>query len=415
MYFSLLLTSIALSPAAAILAAASLLIAYILIGYPLLLAFFPGRSAPPVRKDLTFRPTVSILLAVHNGAAFIRNKLEGLLSLHYPLERLQILVVSDGSTDATDSIVEEFAPRGVRLLRVPRGGKAAALTALLPYATGEVLFFTDVRQHIHPDALAHLAANFADPTVGAVTGELRLLRAAAGQGSSPPDMRLGEQADMELYWRYELWARARHSRLDSIFSVTGCIYALRRSLAGPLPPGTLTDDAVFSLRAFFRGYRVVFDPEALAFDYPTVEGGEFSRKLRTLAGLWQLHMRMPALFTSANRMRFHFLSYKFSRLVLPWAILLVWAATLALPSSSFRDFLISDELVLIALALLDRFIPKTWPLKRISSPSRTFLAMNAAALLSPAVFFLPAGRLWQKPTQVVVSSSHPNATGRGTG
>jgi cellulose synthase/poly-beta-1,6-N-acetylglucosamine synthase-like glycosyltransferase len=388
-----------LTPAGFALLAGSLVIAYILIGYPVILALFPGRPAPAVRKDLSFRPSVTVLLAVHNGAGFIRAKLDCLLSLNYPSERLQIFVISDASTDETDRIVEEYALRGVRLLRVPRGGKAAALNAALPYATGEILFFTDVRQIIDRDALAHLAANFADPIVGAVTGELCLLDPS----------RNGEQADMELYWRYELWARSRHSLIDSIFSVTGCIYALRRSLAEPLPAGTLTDDAVFSLRAFFRGYRVIFDPDALAYDYPTAEGGEFSRKLRTLAGLWQLHARMPALFSGANRMRFHFLSYKFARLVLPWAILLVWAATLALPPGSLRDFLVGDELIFLAVAALDSVVPKTWPLKRISSPARTFLAMNAAAFLAITVFFVPAGKLWKKPTQVVTHLPGPQS------
>ncbi|HUI82016.1 MAG TPA: glycosyltransferase family 2 protein [Bryobacteraceae bacterium] len=379
-----------LSPACAVFAVTTLLVAYILIGYPLLLAISSARPAPPIRKDPAFRPTVSILLAVHNGEAFIAKKLDCLLGLHYPTARLQILVVSDGSTDHTDRIVESYAARGVRLLRLPRSGKATALNAALPYATGDILFFTDVRQAIDPDALSHLAANFADPTVGAATGELRILDPG----------RHGEQADMELYWRYELWARRHHSRIDSIFSVTGCIYALRRSLAEPLPPGTLTDDAVFSLRAFFRGYRVVFDPEALAYDYPTAEGAEFRRKLRTLAGLWQLHVRLPALFTRANRMRFHFLSYKFARLLLPWAVLLVWISTFALPAGAFRDALIVDELMFIAVAMLDFVVPKGWPLKRISSPAKSFLAMNAAAALAPIVFFVPVESLWKKPTQV---------------
>jgi biofilm PGA synthesis N-glycosyltransferase PgaC len=390
-----------LTPAFIVLAAASLLAAYLLIGYPLLLALVSRRPAAPVRKDPAFRLSVSVLLAVHDGAAFIARKLECLLSLEYPQHLLQILVVSDGSTDGTDGLVEQFAPRGVRLFRVPRGGKAAALNALLPHATGEILFFTDVRQVIAPDALAHIAANFADPAVGAVTGELRIL---------DPN-RSGEQADMELYWRYELWARRCHSAIDSIFSVTGCIYALRRSLAEPLPAGTLTDDAVFSLRAFFRGYRVIFDPAAVAYDYPTAEGGEFRRKLRTLAGLWQLHLRFPALFTGADRMRWHFLSYKFGRLVLPWAILAVWGATLALPAGSFRTFLIDDELILVALALLDRLVPKNWPVKRISSPARTFLAMNLAAWLSPIVFLIPAENLWKKPTQVVASVQSTTGSG----
>jgi len=371
--------------AGVLLTVASAVVFYFLIGYPILLAI-SRRAAPPVRKDLAFQPTLSVLLAVHNGAEFLQPKLESLLALDYPAQLREILVISDGSTDSTETIASSFANRGVRLLSVPRGGKAAALNAGLAQASGDILFFTDVRQTLDRHALSHLAANFADPTVGAVTGELRLLNPA----------RAGEQADMELYWRFELWTRSHHSRIDSIFSTTGCIYALRRSLASPLPPDTISDDGTFSLRAFFRGYRVIFDPEALAFDYPAAEGGEFRRRLRTLAGLWQLFVRLPQLFSSANRMRFHFLSYKFGRLVLPWAILLILGSTLALTDSRWRNFLLVDELMLVALAVLDRFVPRAFFLKRVSSPARTFVAMNAAALLALLVFFVPPKTLWRQ-------------------
>ena len=215
--------------AGVLLTVASAVVFYFLIGYPILLAI-SRRAAPPVRKDLAFQPTLSVLLAVHNGAEFLQPKLESLLALDYPAQLREILVISDGSTDSTETIASSFANRGVRLLSVPRGGKAAALNAGLAQASGDILFFTDVRQTLDRHALSHLAANFADPTVGAVTGELRLLNPA----------RAGEQADMELYWRFELWTRSHHSRIDSIFSTTGCIYALRRSLASPLPPDTIS-------------------------------------------------------------------------------------------------------------------------------------------------------------------------------
>ena len=377
--------------AAVLLAVASAIVFYAIAGYPILLAFLTRRAAPPVRKDKEFRTTVSVLLAVHNGEAFIGAKLESLLGLDYPANLMEILVVSDGSTDATEAIAESFADRGVRLIRASRAGKAAAINMALRQASGEILFLTDVRQALAPDALSHLVANFADPSVGAATGRLRFL---------DPD-RAGQEADMELYWRYELWARRRHSRIDSIFNTTGCIYAIRRSLAAPITPDTLADDAVIPLRAFFRGYRVIFDAEAIAFDHPTSQGGEFRRKLRTLAGLWQVHVRLPELFTGANRMRLHFLSHKFARLALPWAILLVWAATLALPASPFRRFLLIDELAFVALAAVDRLVPKGFFLKRVSSPAKTFLVMNLASLLAIGVFVVPPETLW-RPTRVKV-------------
>jgi cellulose synthase/poly-beta-1,6-N-acetylglucosamine synthase-like glycosyltransferase len=366
----------------------AVLAAYIVLGYPLLLTRRNWTTAPRIRKEMGFQPTVSVIMAVHNGADHLGAKLEVLTAFDYPRDRVQIIVVSDGSTDETDSIVERFEGAPVTLLKVPRGGKAAALNRALAVASGEILFLTDVRQPLDPLALSHLAANFADPTVGAATGELKLL---PGED--------GEHRDMDLYWRYEVLARKRHSDIDSLFTTTGCIYAMRRALAEPIPPDTLTDDATMALRAFFRGYRVIFDPAAVAYDYPAVAGTEFRRRFRTLAGLWQLHARMPQIFTRSNRMRFHFLSHKFSRLVLPWALLLFAGASIALPASPFRTLLLALELAFVLLAVTNRFVPKGFPLKRLSSPAQTFLVMNAAALMAVAVFFVPATRLW-KPTRV---------------
>ena len=226
--------------AAFILVVAVAISLYILAGYPLLLASW-RRFGPPIRKDLDFRTTVSVVLAVYNGQDFVAKKLDNLLSLDYPSNLLDIVVVSDGSTDATDSIVRRYSDRNVCLLQVPHAGKAAALNAAISQATGEILLFVDVRQMLDLQALRHLVANFADPTVGSVTGELRYVHSD----------RVGEAADIDIYWKYEIWARQRHSQIDSIFNTTGCIYALRRSLAGPIPPDTLVDDAIIPLVHFF--------------------------------------------------------------------------------------------------------------------------------------------------------------------
>jgi cellulose synthase/poly-beta-1,6-N-acetylglucosamine synthase-like glycosyltransferase len=378
-------------PAYGLLILGTAVMVYILIGYPILLKLLSRRAPRPVAKDPNYRATVSVIMAVYNGAAFVATKLDSLLALDYPREMVQIIVVSDGSTDETAKIVKSYGGRGVEFIDAPHGGKAAAVNLALAQATGEILFFTDVRQPLHPQALAHLVANFADPQVGVVTGELRLIR-----GSD------GEQADMDLYWRYELWVRTIHSGIDSLFTATGCIYAMRRALAGPIPASTLSDDAVLPLRAFFRGYRVVFDPEAIATDAPAVSGTEFRRRRRNLAGLWQVWVRMPELFTSRNRMRLHFVSHKFGRLALPWAMLLIVGATFALPPSWFRTSLELGDLALLLLALLDGIVPRWLPLKRISSPARTFLVMNAASVAALVVFFTPAERLWV-PTKVDVT------------
>ena len=366
---------------------------YIVLGYPLLLWGLKLRKAPAVAKNLAHRPSVSVVMAVFNGEKLIPAKLETLCDLEYPAELLEIIIVSDGSTDQTCQLVREFAGTRVAgtpkiiLIEAPKGGKAACLNLGFARAQNEILFLTDVRQPLEPSALRHLAANFADSTVGAVTGEMHLRRGDRG-----------EQADMDLYWRYEIWARSRQSEIDSLFNTTGCIYAMRRSLARPLPPDTLTDDAILPPGAFFAGFRVIFDPAAIAWDVPALPGTEFRRRFRTLAGLCQVHARTPALFTPRNRMRWHFLSHKFGRLALPWTLLLMYAATWATPPGAVRSAAIGLEFSPILLAAINAAVPTGWKLKRLSSPARTFLVMNAAALSAIAVFVLPSSVIW-KPTQ----------------
>jgi cellulose synthase/poly-beta-1,6-N-acetylglucosamine synthase-like glycosyltransferase len=368
--------------AAIILALSAAVIFYILIGYPILLRFAPLKAPAPA-KDLRHVEKVSLILAVHNGAAHIREKIESILALDYPKEMLEAIVVSDASWDDTDSIVREYADRGIQLVVAPRGGKAAALNWGMGRATGDILFFTDVRQPLDRASLRHLVANFADQTVGVVTGDVRLVQ---GDG--------GEQADLNLYWRYELWARIRHSDILSSFNTAGCFYAMRRNLASPLPSDTISDDAILPLRAFFRGYRVILDPEAFVTDYPAIPGTESRRRFRNLAGLCQVFARVPELFTSRNRMRFHFLSHKFLRLVLPWAILAAVGSVLALPPSWFRNALIGSIAGVALLALIDWAVSDKFILKRLTSPARMFLAMNAASLAAPVVFFIPPHRIW---------------------
>ncbi len=359
-------------------------LAYLLVGYPILLAYFPFRRRPYVRKDLAARRTVTALIAVYNGEVFLRQKLDSMQALDYPKDLLEIVVISDGSTDRTDEIASEYAASGVRLLRVPRGGKAAALNTGIAQARGEVLFFTDVRQQLAPDSLRHLIACLADPTVGCVTGELHILR----------DDRGGE-AGMGLYWRYEVWARGKLSLIDSMCGATGCIYAMRRDLAKPLPPDTLLDDIALPLGAFFQGYRLILDPQAKAYDLPSPMGSEFSRHVRTLAGVWQLLVRFPELLGSRDRMRLHFLSHKFGRLLMPYAALAAVASSFALPDPWRRLSLFAVGAA-VALALLDLLTPEGWFLKRVTSPFRALLVMQAASLCSCSVFFVPAQWLWKQ-------------------
>ena len=222
---------------------------YALIGYPLLLDWLAKRADNPVLKDDKLR-TVSFVIAVYNGEKFLERKLKDIFAQNYPRELMEVLVVSDGSTDRTDEIARSFAGQGVKFLRVPHGGKAAALNAGVPLVSGEILVLNDVRQILDRDCLRNVIACFGDPKVGSVSPQTIIV-----EGETR------EETTTSLYWRYELWIRKRMTRIDSTFGYTGAFAAMRRSLWVPLPPGTLLDDVYEPLVAFFKGYRILLGAE----------------------------------------------------------------------------------------------------------------------------------------------------------
>jgi cellulose synthase/poly-beta-1,6-N-acetylglucosamine synthase-like glycosyltransferase len=376
--------------------------AYTVFGYPLILGLLARWRARPVKKA-PWPATVSIILPVHNGERWIRTKLESIQALDYPAELVEVLVISDGSTDTTEKIVRSFAGRTrIKFLGVPKRGKAAALNEALAHAKGQILFFTDVRQQFHPASLANLVACFADPKVGVVSGEL-VIRDGSGI----------EEESVGLYWKYEKWIRKQLSRLDSIMGATGCIYAMRRELAVALPENTLNDDMYLPLEAFFRGYRVILDDSALAFDYPTPLASEFRRKVRTLAGVYQIVGSYPALLGPSNRMWIHFVSHKLARLVMPWAMIAAAGASFGL-SDRWRYWAIGLQAAAYLLAISDAWLPANFPLKRLTSPIRTFAVLMLASLCSLAILFVPASVLW-KETRVSGAHSQHHSQGVGTG
>lgn len=361
-------------------------ILYVLFGYPVLLGVLARRFAKPVERA-PYEPRVSIIIAVQNGERFLANKLSSILALQYPHEKMEIIVASDGSTDRTDAIARSFAGSGVRLLALDRGGKPSALNAGIAAAGGEILVLTDVRQALAPDSLRLLMENFADAKVGAASGELVLLK-PDGQG----------EANVGLYWKYEIRIRLDLSALDSIFGATGAYYALRRELSVPIPPSALLDDMYLPLAAFFRGYRLVVDPRVHMFDSPMSIETEFRRKVRTLAGNYQILGWYPKLLGPGNRMWLHFVSYKFARLLLPFALVAVLLCSFHLPG--FWSYLaVGGQIIFYSAAVLDFWIPDRSLLKRISSPIRTFVSLMAAAFLAPSIIFIPGTKFW-RPTEL---------------
>lgn len=366
----------------AVFALACALMLYALIGYPLLLNWLAKRAKNPVRKDDKLR-TVSFVIAVYNGEKFLERKLKAIFAQNYPRERIEVLVVSDGSTDRTDEIARSFAGQGVRFLRVPHGGKAAALNAGVPLVGGEILVLNDVRQTLDPDCLRNVIACFGDPKVGAVSPQTIIV-----QGETH------EETSTSLYWRYEHWIRLRLTRVDSTFGTSGAFTAMRRRLWVPLPAGTLLDDVYVPLKAFFQGYRILYEPTATMYDFPTVLQSEFRRKVRLQAGLYQMLKIMPELLSGRNRMRLHFLSAKYGRIVIPYCMIAAALATIGLPPY-WRAAAACGQALFYGLALLDGAVPDGVFLKKLTSPIRTFVVLMAASLAAVRVYFVQPTSLWK--------------------
>jgi cellulose synthase/poly-beta-1,6-N-acetylglucosamine synthase-like glycosyltransferase len=363
-------------------AASALAIFYVLLGYPILLALLARWFPKPVRRDAEYRETVTVIIAVRNGARWLARKIESVLAQDYPQELRDIIIVSDGSSDSTDQIAESFANRKVSLLRVPQGGKPAALNAAAPHATGTLLFLTDVRQVLKPDCLSRLVAAMADPEVGVVSGDLRIAQATNE-----------EQANTGLYWRYENGIRTNLARLDSMLGATGPVNLIRRALYVPIPPDSLLDDMYLPMSIHLKGYRLVLDTEAVAIDEPTDLATEFRRKMRTQAGILQLLATFPGLFSSRNRMRFHFVSLKLGRLLLPYLLGALLLSSLALPAP-WRWWMAGPQLAFWLLALADPLFRPGSLLKKVSALPRAFAVLVSSAVFGLKILFVPPRKLW---------------------
>jgi poly-beta-1,6-N-acetyl-D-glucosamine synthase len=370
-------------------------ILYTYAAYPVLIALAARiRPRPWLRRPWPSNPQapISVVMAVHNGAKLLPTKLEHLLSLDPHLIR-EVIVVSDGSTDRTAEILLEANGRtDGRLIPVileRQVGKASALNPAIAAATGEVLLFVDIRPRIAPGALDALLSNFADPTVGCVAGELLLTTDSHDATAS---------AVSGLYWRYEQWIRNCEAAFDSPTGVYGGFYAARRSLVSQNPDGLILDDMFQPLSIIRQGYRSVVDRSAHVIDtWPATHAGEFNRKLRTLAGNFQLIAFAPWLLTPQNRVLVQLVSHKLLRLIVPYLFvsLLVSSAVLGLLTRSV-PFAIFGLLQCVfwfmaALALRVR-IPV---LHRLAAPASALLVLNAAAVAGLWKYLFTRGPLWK--------------------
>jgi cellulose synthase/poly-beta-1,6-N-acetylglucosamine synthase-like glycosyltransferase len=258
---------------------AVLLIVYTYIGFPLgviLRGLFWGR--PYKHAELTTPPSVSIVISAYNEAGSIGAKLDNILSLEYPRDCLEVIIASDGSTDATNAIVEQYKEYGVKLLPLSRIGKAAALNNAINAARGDILVFSDANSMYKTDAIEQLVRPFSDPQVGGVAGN-QIYRMERSGGSSSD----GERA----YWNFDRMLKQFQGKSGNTLAATGAIYAIRRSLFEPIPDG-VSDDLFTSTGVIVRANRLVFAPEAIAYEpVAATSQVEFGRKVRVIMRSWK--------------------------------------------------------------------------------------------------------------------------------
>jgi cellulose synthase/poly-beta-1,6-N-acetylglucosamine synthase-like glycosyltransferase len=346
------------------------------------------RHAPGVAKPPR---SFSVVIAAFNEEATIgRRANEFLAAIGAGRLEGELIIVSDGSSDRTaaaardaiaaaaDTAAGASAAAHAHVIELPvNRGKAVALNVGCAGAVHEVVVFADSRQTWSADALERLMENFADPTVGAVSGELVV------------DSSAGVMEGVGLYWRYEKWLRRHEGRMGSMIGVTGAISAVRRELFEPIPEGTILDDVYWPLRVAMRGYRVIHEERAVAYDrLPARARDEFRRKVRTLSGNYQLVAKIPsALLPWRNPVWFQLVSHKLLRLLVPWILMAVAVFSAVLTGWVYR-FALWGQVACYGLALAGFYKP-IGGRSRAAAAAASFVVLNAAAFVA---FWVWVGR-----------------------
>jgi len=347
---------------------------YAYIGYPLLLACIALLRRRPAAKP-GYTPKVSVIIPAYNESASIKRKLDETLALRYPPEKLEIIVVSDGSTDATETIVNSCDDPRIRLVRLSdRAGKTHAQNEAVKFCSGEVLVFSDATARYDRDALGYLACHYADPSVGAVSGRYFYF----------DDLRTSPtEFGAITFWNYENVIKYFQSRISTLTGCSGCIYSIRRSLYVPLPDNACSD-LVEPLHVVAAGYRVVFEHRAVAYEETTnTIVNEFVMRVRVAThGLTGLLNGVGVVgFAKRPWITFQLISHKLLRWAAPFCLLSVFLSSALLAGEPFYGWVFFCQLAFYSVGLVTLVLPLHRCWRPLGLPLY-FCTLNAAALVS---------------------------------
>lgn len=376
-------------------------ILYIYIGYPcFLIVIAKFRKAKVIRKKEIF-PKVSLIISAYNEEKVIKDRIENILSLKYPKDKLEVIIASDASTDKTDEIILQYKNEGITLNRLPqRKGKMAAFNDCVNKSTGEILVFSDADILFKEDDIEKLVRNFADPTIGCVVGIKRIVTNRDDKANS---------ASEGLYWKYELFLKKMESKIGSVAAgASGCNFAIRRDLYVWLEERTTAEDLVLPLLCISRGFRVHFEPEAISYErlLPSFKD-EFKRKIRLVTGgLHAISLIKDKFHLMGKLILFQLFSHKILRWYSSFFLLGLFIVNCFLREGIYYLFLLL-QIIFYSLAILG-FIFRLTKIKVKGLLSRFFdiplyfASMNLAAIIGILKYTFKLHKGWisyGKPTK----------------
>ncbi len=350
---------------------------YTYVGYPLYVFIRAKLSRNIVKKDMSYRPFVSIVMSVYNEERTVAAKVLNLLDSRYPADKMEILIGSDGSSDGTEEVLKNISSERVHTYSFDsRRGKTSVLNDLVPKAKGRIVIFCDARQVFDRDAVANLAANFSDRSVGCVSGELVF---TADEGYT------GVSEGVGLYWKYETLIRKYESAVHSMPGATGAIYAIRKKFFKQLPVNTILDDVYIPLAIASKGLRCIWDSEAKAYDKPAyTPKEEYRRKVRTLSGNYQIFNMFGSLLNPFRRaVSMPLFSHKFLRVVAPFLMIIVFICNIYMAHTYIYTSLMAGQVAFYTTAMMGSAISKnkrSGMFSKVVSAIYMFCLMNFTAL-----------------------------------